>query len=316
MNFTGPPAASVGIEEINKDSNFNASELPYDQWVPLPISGSKPSARYKHAAAVAGEKLYVIGGSRNGRSLSDNQVFDLRTLVWSTLKPYQDLDPEKPANGSPLDVLAAPSGHSLVRWGNKLLVVAGHSKESFDTVTVRSVDIETHHFYVLKTSGKIPVAREGQSVTLVGSKLIMFGGEDVRRQLLNDLYVLDLETMMWAEVETVQTPPAPRFDHIAAVHADRYLLIFGGCSHSACFNDLHVLDLQSMEWSQPQIQGEGATARAGHAGATIGEYWYIVGGGDNRSGASETLVLNMSKLVWSVLTSVKERDPLASEVIF
>ena len=32
------------------------------------------------------------------------------------------------------------------------------------------------------------------------------------------------------------------------------------------------------------------------------------------AGCPETLVLNMSKLVWSVLTSVKQRDPLASEV--
>lgn len=32
------------------------------------------------------------------------------------------------------------------------------------------------------------------------------------------------------------------------------------------------------------------------------------------AGAQETLALNMSKLVLSVLTSVKGRDPLASEV--
>ena len=32
------------------------------------------------------------------------------------------------------------------------------------------------------------------------------------------------------------------------------------------------------------------------------------------TGCPETLVLDMSKLVWSVLTSVKPRDPLASEV--
>jgi hypothetical protein len=43
-----------------------------------------------------------------------------------------------------------------------------------------------------------------------------------------------------------QTPPAPRFDHTAAINGDRYLLIFGGCSHSIFFNDLHVLDLQTV----------------------------------------------------------------------
>lgn len=39
-------------------------------------------------------------------------------------------------------------------------------------------------------------------MTLVGSKLIMFGGEDKHRRLLNDVNVLDLETMIWNVAET------------------------------------------------------------------------------------------------------------------
>lgn len=39
-----------------------------------------------------------------------------------------------------------------------------------------------------------------------------------------------------------------------------------------------------MEWSQPQFQGDLVAARAGHAGISIYENWYIVGGGDNKTG--------------------------------
>lgn len=39
-----------------------------------------------------------------------------------------------------------------------------------------------------------------------------------------------------------------------------------------------------MEWSRPAQQGDAPTPRAGHAGVTIGENWFIVGGGDNKSG--------------------------------
>lgn len=103
----------------------------------------------------------------------------------------------------------------------------------------------------------------------------MFGGEDRHRRLLNDVHVLDLETMTWSAVETTyviysnywvlyfhrrisimiiiicfyfdrQTPPSPRFDHAAALNAERYLFIFGGCSHSVFYNDLHVLDLETV----------------------------------------------------------------------
>ncbi|XP_058077218.1 acyl-CoA-binding domain-containing protein 6 isoform X2 [Magnolia sinica] len=315
MDFNGPSTTVMGTEEV--DSYYNIWDsllLAYDQWVALPISGQRPSARYKHAAAVAQEKLYVTGGSRNGRYLSDIQVLDLRTLTWSMVKPHPDPNLDLKGDSNSQEILPASASHSLVKWGNKLLVVAGHSKEPSDTVTVRSIDIETHRCCVEKTSGEVPVARGGQSVTLVGSRLIMFGGEGISRKLLNDLHILDLETMRWDIVQTTQTPPAPRFDHTTAIHAERYLLIFGGGSHSTCFSDLHVLDLETMEWSQPQIQGEEVTARAGHAGATIDENWYIVGGGDNKSGASETLALNMPKLIWSVVTSIKGRDPLASEV--
>ena len=41
-------------------------------------------------------------------------------------------------------------------------------------------------------------------------------------------------------------PPAPRSDHTATVQAGRYFLVFGGGSHSTCFNDLNVLDLDSV----------------------------------------------------------------------
>lgn len=47
------------------------------------------------------------------------------------------------------------------------------------------------------------MSRGGQSVTLVGMTLVIFGGQDANRSLLNDLHILDLETMTWDEMETV-----------------------------------------------------------------------------------------------------------------
>lgn len=38
-------------------------------------------------------------------------------------------------------------------------------------------------------------------MTLAGSKLIVFGGEDRSRKLLNDVHVLDLETKAWDVIE-------------------------------------------------------------------------------------------------------------------
>ncbi|TXG65091.1 hypothetical protein EZV62_006366 [Acer yangbiense] len=285
------------------------SVVVYDQWIAPPISGQRPKARYEHGAAVVQDKMYIYGGNHNGRYLNDLHVLDLRSWTWSKVEAKVE---SESLESSPA-TLTPCAGHSLIPWENKLLSIAGHTKDPSETVQVKTFDLQTSSWSTLKTYGKAPVSRGGQSVTLVGTSLVIFGGQDAKRTLLNDLHILDLETMTWDEIDALGVPPSPRSDHAAAVHAERYLLIFGGGSHATCFNDLHVLDLRNMEWSRPTQQGEIPTARAGHAGVTVGENWFIVGGGDNKSGASETVVLNMSTLVWSVVTSVQGCVPLASE---
>lgn len=283
----------------------------YDQWVGPPVYGPRPKPRYEHGAAVIDDKMYIFGGNHNGRYLNDLQVLDLRTWTWSKVEVKSGV--ESLESPSPLPVPPC-AGHSLIPWGtNKLLSIAGHTKDPSETIQVKVFDLQSGTWSTLKTYGKPPVSRGGQSVTVVGSSLVIFGGQDAKRSLLNDLHLLDLETLTWDEIDAVGVPPSPRSDHAAAVHAERYLLIFGGGSHATCFNDLHVLDLQAMEWSRPKQQGDIPRPRAGHAGVTVGENWFIVGGGDNTSGASETVVLNMSTLVWSVVTNIPGRVPLASE---
>lgn len=49
----------------------------------------------------------------------------------------------------------------------------------------------------------LQISRGGQSVTLVGKKLVIFGGQDVNKSLLNDLHLLDLDTMTWDEIDAV-----------------------------------------------------------------------------------------------------------------
>ena len=42
----------------------------------------------------------------------------------------------------------------------------------------------------------------GQSASLFGSRVILFGGEEMSRKLLNDVHVLDLESMTWEMIKT------------------------------------------------------------------------------------------------------------------
>ncbi|KAI9084784.1 hypothetical protein K1719_033190 [Acacia pycnantha] len=302
--------SQVGTEDKDVVVEGFGSVGVYDQWIAPPVSGQRPKPRYEHGAAVIQDKFYIYGGNHNGRYLNDLHVLDLRSWTWSKIEAKARADLTE---STPPVKLTPCAGHSLIPWENKLLSIAGHTKDPSDSIQVKVFDPLSATWSTLKTYGKAPVSRGGQSVTLVGTNLVIFGGQDAKRTLLNDLHILDLETLTWDEIDAAGMPPSPRSDHAAAVHAERYLLIFGGGSHATCYNDLHVLDLQAMEWSRPAQLGEIPTPRSGHAGVAVGENWFIVGGGDNKSGVSETVVLNMSTLTWSVVTTVQGRVPVASE---
>ncbi|KAF2557031.1 hypothetical protein F2Q68_00018258 [Brassica cretica] len=215
----------------------------YNQWTAPQTSGQRPKARYEHGTAVIQDKMYIYGGNHNGRYLGDLHVLDLKSWTWSRVETKVATESEET---SPTFLLSPCAGHSLIPWDNKLLSIGGHTKDHSESMQVKVFDTHTYTWSMLKTYGKPPVSRGGQSVTVVGKTLVIFGGQDAKRSLLNDLHVLDLETMTWDEIDALGVSPSPRSDHAAAVHAERYLLIFGGGSHATCFDDLHVLDLQTV----------------------------------------------------------------------
>ncbi|KAK3139947.1 hypothetical protein QOZ80_5AG0393020 [Eleusine coracana subsp. coracana] len=300
------------VDVLDKEVSMEGlcSISAYNQWVPLSVSGQLPRPRYKHGAAVLQQKMYIFGGNNNGRYLGDIQVLDFKSLSWSKLEARSQ---PRTSESTETDSIATCAGHSLISVGSKILCLSGHTREPTECLSVKEFDPETCTWSTVRTYGRPPSSRGGQSVTRVGDTLVVFGGEGDGRTLLNDLHILDLETMTWDEFETMGTPPSPRSDHAAACYAERYLLIFGGGSHSTCFGDLHLLDMQTMEWSRPRQQGITPEPRAGHAGVTVGEYWFITGGGNNKKGVSDTLVLNMSTYVWSVVTGLEGRAPPTSE---
>ncbi|KAE8728476.1 Acyl-CoA-binding domain-containing protein 4 [Hibiscus syriacus] len=280
------------METQDKDvlSEGLGSVVVYDQWISPPITGQRPKGRFEHAAAVVEDKMYIHGGNHNGHYLSDLHVLDLRSCTWSKVEDKigsKSVEPPSTINITPC------AGHSLVPWENKLLSIAGHTKDPSETIqdTLKNFDLQSGMWSMLKTYVKAP---DSDPKLLHMLEFFVFGYTDI------------------GHAAYLGVPPSLRSGHAAALRAERYLLIFGGGSHATCFNDLHVLDLQTMEWSRP-TQGKIPVPRAGHAGVTVGENQFIVGGGDNKSGASETVVLNMSTLAWSVVTSVEGHVPLASE---
>jgi hypothetical protein len=61
-----------------------------------------------------------------------------------------------------------------------------------------------------------------------GRRLYLVGGHDGRK-LLNDCYYLEVERLMWSQINPSGPAPEPREQHVAAV-VGKYLFITGGCA--------------------------------------------------------------------------------------
>ena len=98
---------------------------------------------------------------------------------------------------------------------------------------------------------------------MIGNKVYIFGGEDKSRRAVNDLYVLDMNTLQWSHPKIEGPGPSARAAHISCAVEDRYLMIFGGGSVARCYNDLWAFDTEKQTWSSLKPAGVIPTPRAG-----------------------------------------------------
>lgn len=130
-----------------------------------------------------------------------------------------------------------------------------------------------------------PAARFEHAETVVGSKIVVFGGWDGRR-CFNDLWIFDTEAFTWMTPKTAGTPPSPRHGGQIQLFPDGRLFIFGGHAvpdpqngiKAAYHADARVLDTETMVWSRPRITGKLPSGRYGHSLCRVGNHVALVGG--------------------------------------
>ncbi len=70
------------------------------------------------------------------------------------------------------------------------------------------------------------------------------------------------------------------------------LFVFRGGDGKQYLNDLHVLDVQAMEWLKIETQGVAPPPRANHSSAVVGSQLFIFGGWDGSSRLNDFYTLD------------------------
>ncbi|KAJ8439591.1 hypothetical protein Cgig2_024178 [Carnegiea gigantea] len=156
----------------------------------------------------------------------------------------------------------------------------------------------------LTVGGAVEPSRCNFSACAVGNRVVLFGGEGVNMQPLNDTFVLDLNSSNpeWEHVK-VSSPPPGRWGHSLSCVNGSNLVVFGGCGTQGLLNDVFVLDLDAKHPTWREISGlTRPLPRSWHSSCTLDGTKLIVSGGCADSGVllSDTFLLDLSmdKPVW------------------
>ncbi|GFY72724.1 host cell factor, partial [Trichonephila inaurata madagascariensis] len=282
-------------------------------------NGQAPRPRHGHRAVAIKDLMIVFGGGNEG-IVDELHVFNTTSNQWFIPSVKGDIPPGCAAYGFVCDGTRLLVFGGMVEYGkysNELYELAA-SKWEWKRLKPRSPKNQPP-----------PCPRLGHSFTLIGNKVYLFGGlandsDDPKNNIpryLNDLYTLELRatSMMWDIPHYNGQPPPPRESHTAVAYIGKNekharLIVYGGMS-GCRLGDLWQLDIETMTWSKPVVQGLSPLPRSLHSATLIGHRMLVFGGwvplvmDDNKAVTHEkewkctnTLAsLNLETMTWEPL---------------
>lgn len=211
-----------GFLKAIQDGNIQWESRTY------PYPGTPITQRFSHSACYydSNQSMYVFGGctqSSCNAAFNDLWRLDLNSKEW--IRPL--------ASGS---YPSPKAGATLVVFRDLLVLFGGWTRPSPYPLHQPERFFDEIHTYspsknwwncVVTTHGPPPMA--GHSSSVIGNKMIVFGGSLGARQMSNEVWVLDLELWSWSKPTICGTCPHPRGGQSQIVLDDKTLLILGGC---------------------------------------------------------------------------------------
>nr|DAD45716.1 TPA_asm: hypothetical protein HUJ06_003946 [Nelumbo nucifera] len=193
-------------------------------------------------------------------------------------------------------------------WGSEttrvLETVPGAKRLGWGRLARELTTLEAAAWRKLTVGGAVEPSRCNFSACAVGNRVVLFGGEGVNMQPMNDTFVLDLNASNpeWRHVK-VSSPPPGRWGHTLSCVNGSLLVVFGGCGRQGLLNDVFVLDLDAQHPTWREISGLAPPLpRSWHSSCTLDGSKLVVSGGCADSGVllSDTFLLDLSmeKPVW------------------
>nr|AML78260.1 putative LOV domain-containing protein [Culcita macrocarpa] len=193
-------------------------------------------------------------------------------------------------------------------WGVEttaiLEVLPGSKRLGWGRLARELTSLEGAAWRKMIVGGAVEPSRCNFSACAVGNRLVLFGGEGINMQPMNDTFVLDLGAASpeWRHMH-VSSPPPGRWGHTLSCLNGSWLVVFGGCGREGLLNDVFVLDLDAQQPVWREVTGgTPPLPRSWHSSCTLDGTKLVVSGGCADSGVllSDTFLLDLTvdKPMW------------------
>jgi hypothetical protein len=266
---------------------------------PAKTNGGPPTKRFKHTATVLGQTIIFIGGQE-----TDTKRFNEIIYYDADAKAFS-----QPAIKG--DKVPSFSRHTSSLVGSKIYVFGGFDGHgtNFDLATFDPYNRVWCNVSKASQKGQVPPSRTNHASASVGKNMYIFGGnnnsEAGQYQVLDDLSMLDTVTMTWSKPKTSGQAPCARSGHTLTAIGKKLYLFGGGVWNERegwvhKFNDLYVLDTETLHWTKPECQGKIDTSTFPIAFA-VGRFLFIFGGGSKplHSVTNDLYILDTVTLTWA-----------------
>lgn len=267
--------------------------------------------RVNHTAVAVDDFIYSFGGfctdlDYRTYTCIDVHVLNVKTLRWFCIPPKKD------ENEVELEYPEVPFrryGHTAVAYKQNIYLWGGRNDDIYCNILF-CFDTKTYEWSKPSVSGQMPGIRDGHSACVIDHYMYIFGGFIQQINKFScDVYCMNLETMDWTYISTIDTPPSYRDFHAATILKNR-MYIFGGrgdrnspyhTQHEVYCSQIVYLDLKTHRWHKPKTIGRVPIGRRSLSIFVHNNDLFIFGGynGNLDEHFNDLYCFNIEQNVWS-----------------
>uniref|UniRef100_A0A0E0ASH4 Uncharacterized protein n=1 Tax=Oryza glumipatula TaxID=40148 RepID=A0A0E0ASH4_9ORYZ len=236
------------------------------------LDSGTPSGRFGHSCSIVGDALVLFGGINDqGQRLNDTWIGQ---------------------------IICEESRRMKISW--RLLESGSRLGDTW--LLDLSNGLRSGIWHQIEDTEPLPLSRSGHTLTWIGgSRMVLFGGRGSEFDVLNDVWLLDINERYpkWKELKydlssVLGEMPSPRVGHSATLVLGGKILVYGGeDSQRRRKDDFWTLDLPALlqfesgskkmtkrMWKKLRIDGQCPNYRSFHGACvdTSGCHVYIFGG--------------------------------------